>query len=160
MILTHHNQTRKTDWKPHSPFEGHLITLTSTSNFGLEVNILSKPKGTVKKRERLQMHQLSQKKKKKKSYHGASEFCNRSWTQLHKIATRTTFMVKNQTRYLSLGASIWSFFNKFYLQKHSWDGDACLHANSNASTPSAHQSTPRFECRSGTVHHVRHGADH
>lgn len=156
MILTHHNQTRKTDWKPHSPFEGHLTTLTSTSNIQ-EVNILSKPKETGKKREKLQMHKLSP---KKKSYHGASEFCNRSWTQLHKIATRTTFMVKNQTRYLSLGASIWSFFNKFYLQKHSWDGDACLHANSNASTPSAHQSTPRFESRSGTVHHVRHGADH
>ena len=38
MILT---QTRRTDWKPHSCFEGHLITMMPTSNFGLEVNILN-----------------------------------------------------------------------------------------------------------------------
>lgn len=84
-------QTRQTDWKPQCLFDNHLTTLTPTSSFGTEVNILSKYKEIRREKCKLQMHHLSQ----TESYHGTSvSFLKAVKADLLRTAKTTTLLVK------------------------------------------------------------------
>lgn len=90
-VLAQLYQTRQTDWKPQCLFENHLTTLAPMTNFGIEVNILSKYMETRREKCKLQMHHLSQ----IKSYHGTSvSFLKAVIAYLLRTAKTTTLLVK------------------------------------------------------------------